>query len=247
MNVLSLSLQKYQFSLVESFSPVWLFVTPWTAACQVSLNFTIFWSLLKLMSLSQWHHPSISSSVAPFSSCLQSFAASGSFPKNKFFASSGQSIGADAMMYFFPDMETVHCSMSGSNSCFLMCKQVSQKAGKVVWYTHLLKNFPQFVTIYIVKDFSVVNEAEVDAFLELSCFFYGSVDVGNLISGSSAFSKSSLNIQKFSVRILLKPVLENFEHYFHWMRSVFISIPKKGSAKNDQTTTQLHLSYMLAK
>ena len=101
--------------------------------------------------------------------------------------------------------------------------------------------------IYIVKDFSVVNEAEVDAFLELSCFFYGSVDVGNLISGSSAFSKSSLNIRKFSVRVLLKPVLENFEHYFHWMRSVFISIPKKGSAKNDQTTRQLHLSFMLAK
>ena len=84
----------------------------------------------------------------------------------------------------------------------------------MVWYFHLLKNFPQFVVIHTIKGFSVVNEAEVDVFLELSYFLYDPSDVGNLIFGSSAFSKSSLNIWKFSVHILLKPGLENFEHYF---------------------------------
>ena len=84
----------------------------------------------------------------------------------------------------------------------------------MVWYSHLFKNFPQFILIHTVKGFSVVNEAEVDVFLEFSCFFYDLADVDNLISGSSAFSKSSLNIWKFSVLILLKPGLENFEHYF---------------------------------
>ena len=84
----------------------------------------------------------------------------------------------------------------------------------MVWYSHLFKNFPQFVKIYTVKDFGVINKAEVDVFLEFSCFFYDSTDVGNLISGSSAFSKSSLNIWKFVVHIVLKPGLENFEHYF---------------------------------
>ena len=84
----------------------------------------------------------------------------------------------------------------------------------MVWYFHLLKNFPQFVVIRTVKGFSVVNEAEVDVFLELSCFFCDPMDIGNLISGSSAFSKSGLNIWKFMVHILLKPGLENFEHYF---------------------------------
>ena len=84
----------------------------------------------------------------------------------------------------------------------------------MVWYSHLFQNFPQFVVIHTVKGFSVVNEAEVDVFLEISCFSYDSVDVGSLISGSSTFSKSSLNIWKFSVHILLKPGLENFEHYF---------------------------------
>ena len=88
------------------------------------------------------------------------------------------------------------------------------EAGKVVWYSHLLKNFTQFVMIHIVKGFSIINEAEVDVFLEFSCFFYDPVDVGNLISGSSAFSKSSLNIWKFLVQVLLKPSLENFEHFF---------------------------------
>ena len=84
----------------------------------------------------------------------------------------------------------------------------------MVWYSHLLKNFLQFVVIYTVKGFNVVNKAEVDVFVEFSCFFYDPVDVGDLISGSSAFSKSSLNIWKFSVQVLLKPSLENFEHYF---------------------------------
>ena len=88
--------------------------------------------------------------------------------------------------------------------------QISQEAGKEVWYTHLLKNFPQFVVIYTVKGFGVVNEAEADVFLELSCFFDDPTDVGNFISGSSAFSKSSLNIWKFSVHVLLKTCLENF-------------------------------------
>jgi len=84
----------------------------------------------------------------------------------------------------------------------------------MVWYSHLLNNFPQFVEIYTVKSFGVINKAEVDVFLEFSCFFDDPVDVGNLISGSSAFSKSSLNIWKFMVPLLLKPRLENFEHYF---------------------------------
>ena len=84
----------------------------------------------------------------------------------------------------------------------------------MVWYFHLFKNFPQFVVIHTVKSFTVVNEVKADVFLEFSCFFYDPTDVGNLISSSSAFSKSSWNIWKFSVHILLKPSLENFEHYF---------------------------------
>ena len=84
----------------------------------------------------------------------------------------------------------------------------------MVWYSHLFKNFPQFVVVHTVKGFGIVSEAEVDAFLELSCFSDDPADVGNLISGSSAISKSSLNIWKFSVHVLLKPGLENFEHYF---------------------------------
>ena len=84
----------------------------------------------------------------------------------------------------------------------------------MVWYSHLFKNFPQFVVIHTIKSVGVVNEAEIDVFIELSCFFDDPEDVGNLIAGSSAFSKSSLNIWKFMVHILLKPDLENFEHYF---------------------------------
>ena len=92
--------------------------------------------------------------------------------------------------------------MSSSNCCFLTCIQVSQEAGQVVWYAHLLKNFPQFIVIHTVKGFGIVNKAEIDVFLELSCFFDDLADVGNLISGSSAFSKTSLNIWKFTVHVL---------------------------------------------
>ena len=84
----------------------------------------------------------------------------------------------------------------------------------MVWYSHLFRNLPQFVVIHTVKGFSIVSDAEVDVFLEFSCFFYDAMDVGNLISGSSAFSKSSLNNWKFMVHLLLKPGLENLGHYF---------------------------------
>ena len=117
-------------------------------------------------------------------------------------------------MYFFHNFEPICCSMSSSNCCFLNCIQTSKEAGKEILYSHLLKNFPQFAVIHTVKGFGIVNKAEVDAFLELSCFFDDPLDVGNLISGSSAFSKSRLNIWKFMVHVLLKPGLENFEHYF---------------------------------
>ena len=80
----------------------------------------------------------------------------------------------------------------------------------MVWYSHPLKNFPQFIVIHTIKDFGMVNKAEIDVFLELSCFFHDPADVGNLISGSSAFSKTSLNIMEFTVHVLLKPGLENF-------------------------------------
>ena len=102
--------------------------------------------------------------------------------------------------------------MFGSNYCFLTCIQVSQEAGKVVLYSCLFKNFPLFVVIHTVKGFSVVNEAEVDVSLKLSCFFYDPMDVGNFISGSSPFSKSSLYIWNFSVHVLLKPTLKDSEH-----------------------------------
>ena len=104
--------------------------------------------------------------------------------------------------------------MSCSNCCYLICIHISQKAGRVVWYSHLFKNFPQFVVIHTVKGFSIISEPEVDVFMEFSCFFYDLTDVGNLISGSSAFPKSSLNNFKFSVHLLLKPSLKDFEHYF---------------------------------
>ena len=117
-----------------------------------------------------------------------------------------------ALTYSFSYLEPV-CSMSSSNCCFLTCIQISQEAGQVVWYSHLFKNFPEFVVIHTVKGFGVVNKA-VDVFLELSCFFDDPTDVGNLISGSSAFSKSSLNIWKLTFHVLLKLDFENFEHYF---------------------------------
>ena len=99
-------------------------------------------------------------------------------------------------------------------TCFLTCIQISQEAGQVVWYSHLFQNFPQFIVIHTVKGFGIVNKADVDVFLELCCLSDDLTDVGNLISHSSAFSKTSLNIWKFTVHILFKPGLENFEHYF---------------------------------
>ena len=92
--------------------------------------------------------------------------------------------------------------------------QVYQEAGQVVWYSNLFQNFPQFIVIHTVEGFGIVNTAEIDVFLELSCFFDDPADIGNLISGFSAFSTTSLNVCKFSVHVLLKPGLENFEHYF---------------------------------
>ena len=92
--------------------------------------------------------------------------------------------------------------------------QISQEAGQVVWYSHLFQNFPEFVVVHTVKGFGIVNKAEVDVFLELSCFLDDPADVGNLISGYSAFSKTCLNNWKFTIHVLLKPGMENFQHYF---------------------------------
>ena len=113
-------------------------------------------------------------------------------------------------MYSFPDLEPVCCFMFSSNCNFLTCIQISQEAGKVVWYFYIL-NFSQFFVIYTVKGFGIVNKG-VDFFLKLSCFIDDPVDVGNLISGSSAFSKSKFKIWKFMVHILVKPGLDDFEH-----------------------------------
>ena len=103
--------------------------------------------------------------------------------------------------------------MSSSNCCFLTLIQVSLEDSQVVWYFDLLKNFPQFIVIHSAKGFGIVNKAEIHVFLEISWFFDDPAEVGNLIFGSSAFPESSLNIRKFMVHILLKPGLENFEHY----------------------------------
>ena len=127
-------------------------------------------------------------------------------------------------MYPFSYLEPVCCSMSSSNCCFLTCIQISQEAGQVVWYSHLFQNLPQFILIHTVRGFGIVSEAEVDVFLEFSCFFDDPVDVGNLIFGSSAFSKTSLNIWKFMIHVLLKPGLENFEHCFPSMCSCCCSV-----------------------
>ena len=128
-----------------------------------------------------------------------------------------------ALTYFFPNFEPVRCSMSDSNCCFLTCIQVSQEAGKVVCYPHLFKNFPQFVVIHTVKGFGIVNKAEINVFLQLSCFVHDPADVGNLISGSSAFSKTSLDIWKYTVHILLKPDLENSGDYLlAWEMSAIV-------------------------
>ena len=115
-------------------------------------------------------------------------------------------------MYSFPNLEPVCCSMSSSNCCFLTCIQVSQETGQVVWYSHLSQNFPQFIVIHTVKGFGIVNKAEIEVFLELSCFFHDPMDVGHLMSGSSVYSKPSLYLWKLLVHILLRPSLKDFEH-----------------------------------
>ena len=111
-------------------------------------------------------------------------------------------------MYSLSYLEPICYSMSSSNCCFLTCIQISQEAGQVVWYSYLFQNFPQFIMIHTVKGFGIVNKAEINVFLELSRFFSDPVVISNLISGSSAFSKTSLNIWKFTVHVLLKPGLE---------------------------------------
>ena len=123
-------------------------------------------------------------------------------------------------MYSFTNFEPVHCSMSNYNCCFLTCIQISQEVHQVAWYSYLFKNFRWFVVTHTVNGFGVINKSKVDVFLEFSCFFYDQTDDGNLMSGSPAFSKSSLNIWKFSVHILLNSNLENFEHYFASMWDV---------------------------
>ena len=107
--------------------------------------------------------------------------------------------------------------MSSSNCCILTCIQISQDGDQAVWYSHFFQNFPQFIVIHTVKGFGIVYKAKIDVFLELCCFFNDSTDVGNLISGSPPSPKTSLNIWKFTAQILLKPGLENFEHYFSSM------------------------------
>ena len=102
--------------------------------------------------------------------------------------------------------------MTSSNYCFLTCIQISQESAKVVWYSHLFKNFPQIVVIHTVKGFGVVNDAEIDVFLEFLCFLYDPRNFGNLISGSSDFSKPNLYIWKFLVHTLLKPSLKDLEY-----------------------------------
>ena len=118
------------------------------------------------------------------------------------------------LIYSFPNLEPVCCSMSSSNCCFLTYIQISQEASQVVWHSHRLKNFAEFVVIHTGKGFGIVNKTKVDVFVELSWFLNNATDVGNLISHSSAFFKTSLYIWKFMVHVLLKPGLKNFEHHF---------------------------------
>ena len=117
----------------------------------------------------------------------------------------------DILFFLFETILLFHVQL---NCCFLTWLSVSQEAAQVVWYSHLSQNFPQYIVIHTGKGFGIVNKAEIDVVLEFSCFFHYPADVGNLISGSSAFSKTSLNIWKFMVHTLLKPGFENFEHYF---------------------------------
>ena len=117
-------------------------------------------------------------------------------------------------MYSLPNLEPVCCSMSIFNCCFLTAYKFLRRQVRWSEYSHLFQNFPQFVVIHTVKGFGIINKGGLDVFLELYCFFDDPTDVGNLISSSSAFSKSSLNIWKLTVHVLLKPGLEKFEHHF---------------------------------
>ena len=115
-----------------------------------------------------------------------------------------------ALLYSFLHLERISCSIQGSNCCFLTHTEVSQEAGKMVWYSRLSKSFPQFVLIQTVKGFTVVNEMEIDVFLKFPCLLYNPENVGNLISSSSSFSKPSLDIWKFLVHIVLEPSTQDF-------------------------------------
>ena len=158
---------------------------------------------LKSCPMSQWCHPTLSSSVVPFSSCLQSFQALGSFQMTQFFELGGQSTGVSASASVLPMNTQDWFPLGWTGWISLLPKGLP----KISWNLNqiLLKNFPQFDVIHTVKGFGIVHKAEIDVFLELSCFFDDPADVGNLISGSSAFSKYSLNIWKFTVHVLLKP------------------------------------------
>ena len=116
-----------------------------------------------------------------------------------------------ALLYSFLNIDLIGCPIQCSNCCFFIHIQVSQKTGKMFWYSHHSKRFPQFVMIHTVKGFSVVDEREIDVFLKFPCFLCNSVNVGNLISSSSSFSKPSLDIWKFLVCIMLKPSLQDFK------------------------------------
>ena len=121
----------------------------------------------------------------------------------------------DNIQYSFPSLEPVHCCISVSNSCFLTCIHASQETSEMVWYSHLFKNLPQFVVMHTVKDFCISQWSRSSCFSGILLpFFYDPSYFGNLISDSSAYSKSCLNIWKFLVHVLLKPSMENFEHYF---------------------------------
>ena len=116
-----------------------------------------------------------------------------------------------ALSYFL-NLEPISCSIQGTNCCFLTNIQVSQETSKMVWYSHLFKSFPRFIMIHIVKGFGVVDETEVDVFMEFPSFHYDPANVGDLISGSSSFSKSSLDISKFLVHLMLNLGMQDFKH-----------------------------------
>ena len=137
-------------------------------------------------------------------------------------------------MYSFFSLESVCCFMISSNCCFLTCVSVSQEAGQVIWYSHLFQNFPQFIVIHTVKGFGIVNKAEIDVFLELSCFFHDPADVGNLISGSSALWKwhdvttdiPETNIL-YSYDMYLHKRVHLFTSFIFYQISHFLSISSK--------------------